>query len=199
MKGSYRMKIEKKHIDDLKPAEYNPRIELQTDDEEYQSLKRSIEEFGLVDPIIYNEQTGNVVGGHQRLKVAKDLGYTEFDVSVVSMSEEKEKALNIALNKISGNWDDEKLKELLSELDSNELMLTGFNEDEIDSLMNDINIDEFFEEQEESNNKNEDTNSDYDLAIELLIKAHDRLIQYEGTYKDTDLYKDIGRFIGDTE
>ncbi|HIS60892.1 MAG TPA: ParB N-terminal domain-containing protein [Candidatus Scybalomonas excrementigallinarum] len=193
------MKIEKKHIDDLKPAEYNPRIELQTDDEEYQSLKRSIEEFGLVDPIIYNEQTGNVVGGHQRLKVAKDLGYTEFDVSVVSMSEEKEKALNIALNKISGNWDDEKLKELLSELDSNELMLTGFNEDEIDSLMNDINIDEFFEEQEESNNKNEDTNSDYDLAIELLIKAHDRLIQYEGTYKDTDLYKDIGRFIGDTE
>lgn len=193
------MKIEKKHIDDLKPAEYNPRIELQSDDEEYQSLKRSIEEFGLVDPIIYNEQTGNVVGGHQRLKVAKDLGYTEFDVSVVSMSEEKEKALNIALNKISGNWDDEKLKELLSELDSNELMLTGFNEDEIDSLMNDIDIDEFFEEQEESNNKNEDTNSDYDLAIELLIKAHDRLIQYEGTYKDTDLYKDIGRFIGDTE
>ena len=193
------MKIEKKHIDDLKPAEYNPRIELQSDDEEYQSLKRSIEEFGLVDPIIYNEQTGNVVGGHQRLKVAKDLGYTEFDVSVVSMSEEKEKALNIALNKISGNWDDEKLKELLSELDSNELMLTGFNEDEIDSLMNDINIDEFFEEQEESNNKNEDTNSDYDLAIELLIKAHDRLIQYEDTYKDTDLYKDIGRFIGDTE
>lgn len=193
------MKIEKKHIDDLKPAEYNPRIELQTDDEEYQSLKRSIEEFGLVDPIIYNEQTGNVVGGHQRLKVAKDLGYTEFDVSVVSMSEEKEKALNIALNKISGNWDDEKLKELLSELDSNELMLTGFNEDEIDSLMNDIDIDEFFEEQEESNNKNEDTNSDYDLAIELLIKAHDRLIQYEGTYKDTDLYEDIGRFIGDTE
>lgn len=193
------MKIEKKHIDDLKPAEYNPRIELQTDDEEYQSLKRSIEEFGLVDPIIYNEQTGNVVGGHQRLKVAKDLGYTEFDVSVVSMSEEKEKALNIALNKISGNWDDEKLKELLSELDSNELMLTGFNEDEIDSLMNDIDIDEFFEEQEESNNKNEDTNSDYDLAIELLIKAHDRLIQYEDTYKDTDLYKDIGRFIGDTE
>lgn len=193
------MKIEKKHIDDLRPAEYNPRIELQTDDEEYQSLKRSIEEFGLVDPIIYNEQTGNVVGGHQRLKVAKDLGYTEFDVSVVSMSEEKEKALNIALNKISGKWDDEKLKELLSELDSNELMLTGFNEDEIDSLMNDINIDEFFEEQEESNNKNEDTNSDYDLAIELLIKAHDRLIQYEGTYKDTDLYKDIGRFIGDTE
>lgn len=193
------MKIEKKHIDDLKPAEYNPRIELQPDDEEYQSLKRSIEEFGLVDPIIYNEQTGNVVGGHQRLKVAKDLGYKEFDVSVVSMSEEKEKALNIALNKISGNWDDEKLKELLSELDSNELMLTGFNEDEIDSLMNDIDIDEFFEEQEESNNKNEDTNSDYDLAIELLIKAHDRLIQYEGTYKDTDLYEDIGRFIGDTE
>jgi len=193
------MKIEKKHIDDLKPAEYNPRIELQTDDEEYQSLKRSIEEFGLVDPIIYNEQTGNVVGGHQRLKVAKDLGYTEFDVSVVSMSEEKEKALNIALNKISGKWDDEKLKELLSELDNEELMLTGFNEDEIDSLMNDIDIDEFFEEQEESNNKNEDTNSDYDLAIELLIKAHDRLIQYEGTYKDTDLYKDIGRFIGDTE
>ena len=73
------MVIEKKHIDTLKPADYNPRKDLKPGDAEYAKLKRSIETYGYVEPIIWNKRTGVVVGGHQRLKVMKDLGYTEVD------------------------------------------------------------------------------------------------------------------------
>lgn len=86
------MRIEKRKIEDLIPAIYNPRKDLQPDDPEYAKIKRSIETFGYVDPIIVNERTGTIVGGHQRLKVLKDLGYDEVDVSVVDLSEENEKA-----------------------------------------------------------------------------------------------------------
>lgn len=96
------MQIEKRAVADLKAAEYNPRKDLQPGDAEYEKLKRSIQEFGYVEPVIWNKRTGVVVGGHQRLKVMKDLGYTEVDCVVVDLDEAKEKALNIALNKISG-------------------------------------------------------------------------------------------------
>lgn len=97
---------ERRNIADLKPAEYNPRKSLQPGDPEYESLKRSIETFGYVDPIIVNKD-GTVIGGHQRLSVLVDLGYTEADVAVVDLSKHDEKALNIALNKISGEWDED--------------------------------------------------------------------------------------------
>ena len=103
------MNIEKKKTAELLPAEYNPRKDLKPGDEEYEKLKRSIEEFGYVEPVIWNKKTGRVVGGHQRLKVLIDLGITEVDCVVVEMDEAKEKALNIALNKISGDWDKDKL------------------------------------------------------------------------------------------
>ena len=99
------MKIEKKPAADLLPAEYNPRKDLQSGDAEYEKLKRSLEQFGYVEPVIWNKTTGRVVGGHQRLKVLMDLGYTDVDCVVVELTEENEKALNIALNKISGEWD----------------------------------------------------------------------------------------------
>jgi ParB-like chromosome segregation protein Spo0J len=92
------MVIEKKKVEDLKAADYNPRKDLKPGDAEYEKLKRSIEEFGYVEPIIWNKRTGLVVGGHQRLKVMKDLGHTEVDCVVVDLDEQKEKALNIALN-----------------------------------------------------------------------------------------------------
>ena len=69
------MQIVKKKIDDLKAATYNPRKDLKPGDKEYEKLKRSITEFGYVEPVIWNERTGTVVGGHQRLKVLKDLGW----------------------------------------------------------------------------------------------------------------------------
>lgn len=132
------MNIEKMKLSELRPAEYNPRVELKPGMEEYEKLKQSILEFGFVDPPIFNKRTGNLVGGHQRVMVAKDLGIGEIEVSIVDLPIEKEKALNIALNKISGQWDEDKLVELLEELNTDELPLTGFNQEELDVLLSDL-------------------------------------------------------------
>ena len=118
------MRIEKKSIYDLNPASYNPRQD--------------------IEPIIWNERTGNVVGGHQRLKVLRQLGETEIDCVIVDYPEAQEKALNVALNKISNDWDNEKLTELLRDLQETDidLTLTGFNSAELDKVLNE----EIFEE-----------------------------------------------------
>lgn len=133
------MLIEKKNTADLLPADYNPRKDLKPGDAEYEKLKRSIEQFGYVEPVIWNQTTGRVVGGHQRLKVLIDMGMTEVDCVVVAMDEEKEKALNIALNKISGDWDKDKLALLIADLQGADfdVSLTGFEPAEIDALFKD--------------------------------------------------------------
>lgn len=133
------MLIEKKNTADLLPADYNPRKDLKPGDAEYEKLKRSIEQFGYVEPVIWNKTTGRVVGGHQRLKVLMDVGMTEVDCVVVEMDEDKEKALNIALNKISGDWDKDKLALLIADLQGADfdVSLTGFEPAEIDDLFKD--------------------------------------------------------------
>lgn len=133
------MEWKKIKIDELKPADYNPRKELKPGDKEYEKLRLSIQEFGYVEPIILNVQTGNIVGGHQRLNVLRDLGYESVDVVHIDIDEQKEKALNIALNKISGDWDNNKLKDLLIDLDTGDfdLELTGFDDEEIEKLLTD--------------------------------------------------------------
>ena len=147
------MQIEKKKIADLKPADYNPRIQLKPGDKEFEKLKNSILEFGYVEPIIWNKKTGNVVGGHQRLEVMKHLGETEVDCVIVDIDEKKEKALNVALNKISGEWDTNKLTDLLKELDGDGLSaLTGFDLKELDEIFSgtiyDVKEDDFDAETE---------------------------------------------------
>ncbi len=134
------MQIEKVKVEQLKAAAYNPRKELKPGDAEYEKLKRSITEFGYVEPVIWNKQTGNVVGGHQRLTVLKNLGATEVDCVVVDLDEQREKALNIALNKIQGDWDKDKLAALLSDLDSSafDVTLTGFDAAEVDEMLNEF-------------------------------------------------------------
>lgn len=131
------MRIERIPIDRLIPADYNPRKDLQPGDPEYEKLKRSIEEFGFVEPLVWNKRTGRLVGGHQRLKVLKAKGIKEVEVSVVDLPENKEKALNIALNKIEGDWDFPKLKDVLEEIDTGEfdIEITGFDTEEIERLM----------------------------------------------------------------
>ena len=133
------MLIEKKNTADLLPADYNPRKDLKPGDKEYEKLKRSIEQFGYVEPVIWNKTTGRVVGGHQRLKVLMDMGMTKVDCVVVEMDEDKEKALNIALNKISGDWDKDKLALLIADLQGADfdVSLTGFEPAEIDDLFKD--------------------------------------------------------------
>jgi ParB-like chromosome segregation protein Spo0J len=80
------MQIETKHVKDLLPAEYNPRKNLKPGDKEYEKLKRSIEQFGYVEPVIWNQATGRIVGGHQRLKVLMDMGITEVECVIVQMA-----------------------------------------------------------------------------------------------------------------
>ncbi len=133
------MNIQKISIEKLKPAEYNPRKDLKPEDEEYQKIKKSLVEFGYVAPVIVNADM-TVIGGHQRLKVLKELGYTEIECNIVDLDKDKEKALNIALNKITGEWDNAKLEELLAELKDADIDMdmTGFSFDEVDNMLKDI-------------------------------------------------------------
>lgn len=127
------MKIIRKRIADMERATYNPRVELQPGDAEYETLRRSLEQFGMVEPVVWNERTNRVVGGHQRLTVEAALGHEEVDVSVVDLDEIKEKELNIALNKIGGRWDTEKLGAVFDSLRDRALE-TGFTQPEIDEV-----------------------------------------------------------------
>ena len=135
------MEIKKMKLSDLQAAAYNPRVKLEKGMEEYEKLKKSLLEFGFVEPPVFNKRTGNLVGGHQRVAVAKELEICEeISVSVIDVPIEKEKALNIALNKITGKWDDEKLANLLASFDSETQILSGFEETEIDQLLSSFEV-----------------------------------------------------------
>lgn len=131
------VKIITKRIDEMERATYNPRVDLMPGDEEFQYLEESMRRFGQVLPVVWNQRTNRVVGGHQRLSVLEYWGETETEVSVVDLDETKEKQLNLALNKITGSWDNEKLRFVLEELGDDALGI-GFSEAEIDALENDL-------------------------------------------------------------
>ncbi|AWX56895.1 transcriptional regulator [Brevibacillus brevis] len=139
------MDIRKIPVSKINPAPYNPRIDLQPGDIEYEKLKRSIQEFGYVEPLVWNEQTGNLVGGHQRFKILVEQGTTEIEVSVVSLDEIQEKVLNVALNKISGDWDTDALTRLLVELQQVgvDIALSGFDDVDLKQMVGEIEIPNF--------------------------------------------------------
>ena len=144
------MELIKIQISKLKPAPYNPRKKLKPGDSEYEKIKRSIQEFGYIDPIIINKDF-TVIGGHQRISALKELGYIEIECIMVDVDKTKEKALNVALNKISGSWDIPLLKDLLQELDTGaiDMTITGFDAQEIEDLMTKnqiVNIDDLLNE-----------------------------------------------------
>lgn len=177
------MNIQIIDINKLIPATYNPRKDLKPDDAEYIKIKNSIVKFGFVSPLVINKDM-TVIGGHQRLKVLKDLGITEVECIVVDLDKTNEKALNIALNKIQGDWDEDKLEALLQELKLEEfdMNLTGFDFDEVDEILNDINgtkednfdVDSAYEEIEEPITKPGD----------IWILGNHRLMCGDSTYKD---------------
>lgn len=176
------MEIEHIKITDLKPAEYNPR---KISSEELSKLTNSIEEFGLVDPIIINLKNMNIIGGHQRydaiynsaalngefnqeLNLIRmgDVGWVFLDTELNIKSDDHEKALNLALNKISGEWDNDKLAEVLEELELSpiDIQLTGFDDLELTELQfeNDIEYD--------------DDISDSDLSEDIIPKEVKKII-----------------------
>lgn len=130
------MEFKKIKIADLVPAAYNPRKALKPGDPEYEKIKNSITEFGYVDPVIVNKDM-TVIGGHQRISVLKDLGVSEIECVVIDIDKTREKALNIALNKITGEWNKELLSDLIADLQDADfdVSFTGFDPPEIDQIM----------------------------------------------------------------
>jgi len=137
---NHNLKMQKVKTKDLKSAKYNPRRKLEKNDEAYQRIKSSIEEFGYVDPMIVNANNMTVIGGHQRLEILIDLGYEEVECIMVNLDEKQEKRLNLALNKNVGYWDNSKLEELFDELNlsEEELFATGFSLTEVENLKTDF-------------------------------------------------------------
>ena len=190
------MEIVKVDINELISPEYNPR---QITDDEMEKLKNSINEFGYIAPIIVNKHNNHIVGGNQRYHALKDMGYDEIDVIFIEETDlNREKTLNIALNKISGDWDNEKLEELLNELNTSdiELILTGFDEFELEGLLFDADedlddevvdrsIEEAFNNIYEGLSENEELND---------AKSDNRIISFYTA--DEDLYYKFLNFLG---
>ena len=152
------MELEKIKIEQLEPATYNPR---QISTKQFNDLKESITKFGMVDPLIVNKNSYTIVGGHQRYKICKQLGYKEIGCIILDLNKEQERELNIRLNKNTGEFD---MDILANEFDIEELTEWGFKEIDLD-----INIDKLVEDTE-------------DVAI-LTIKEDD-LIKAEQLYKE---------------
>ena len=131
-------------IAQLNAAHYNPRIDIEPGMPEWEKLQRSIEEFGNVEPIVWNSRTGNVVGGHQRLAVLKAMGYDAVPCSVVDLDDAEEKLLNVALNKIKGQWDYDKLEDILSEFENEMAIASGFSAEEVAIILS--GSDEFIDD-----------------------------------------------------
>jgi len=134
-------------VDILKPAEYNPRKKLKPGDKEYEKIKASIEEFGFVDPLVVNADM-TIIGGHQRLAVAIELGLKEVPCAVVNFDKTREKALNIALNNIQGEWDEKLLADLLLDIQNSDfdVEITGFEPPDIETLFNKVHSKEVNED-----------------------------------------------------
>ena len=159
------MEIVKVDINELISPEYNPR---QITDDEMEKLKNSINEFGYIAPIIVNKHNNHIVGGNQRYEALKSLGYTDVDVIFVDEQDlNREKALNVALNKISGDWDTLKLKEILIELNENDfnLDLTGFEEIELTDL--NIELDNHKEDKTEITEDDYEPEDDIEVTVSL--------------------------------
>ncbi len=127
-------------ITQLRPAPYNPRVSLRPGDEAWSRLARSLDEFGLVQPLVWNRRTGNLVAGHQRLEIMKAQGQTQADCIVVDLPMEKEQALNVALNNkaLMSDWQPDKLADLITDLQSIpdfDATLTGFSETDLRDLV----------------------------------------------------------------
>lgn len=133
-----RAKVEIKtvELDSIVEAVYNPRIKLEPNDPDYQKILESINGFGYADPMILNGHNNVLISGHQRLNILRAMGYTQVDVSVVNITDQrKEKAMNIAMNKITGRWDEPKVREILMEFDvyDDYAKMAGYEESEFEA------------------------------------------------------------------
>lgn len=188
------MKIETVKMDQLVSPDYNPRY---ISDEDMQKLENSLKEFGYVDPLIVNRVNNHIVGGNQRYAALKRLGYTTVDVIFIeepNMS--REKALNVALNKIAGDFDIPKLESLFDDLklDDFDLTLTGFDEIELQEFnFNDDDTDVY----EPTDIVEDDFSIDDNEDVEVNVKYGD-LFQLGNHYLlcgDATLPSDVKKLV----
>lgn len=202
------VEIEKIKITDLIPAEYNPR---KISDEEAEKLKNSLSTFGLVDPIVVNLKNNKIIGGHQRFHVLYnqysednslfnelnlirlgDIGWVFIDTDLTVESEDHEKALNLALNKISGEWDNDKLTDIFEDLALNgfDTELTGFDDIELNSILEffDDNFEDIITETEDITQKVKKKETTMRLVPGDVIKFNNHEFKV-GELQDMDLLK----------
>lgn len=152
-KAEYR----KIRVDAIKPAPYNPRADLKPEDPEYKQIKKSILDHGFIQPIVYNEQTGNAVGGNQRLKILRELGIQETICAVIDVPLIREMEISVALNKHDNLWDREKLREIMLQLkqEKYDTSRTAFSQEEFEQLTQEMraNLSDFFEEEPQEESK----------------------------------------------
>ena len=175
-------------LSEIIPAEYNPRVKLEKGDTQYEALSNSIERFGLVEPLVVNERNNVLIGGHQRLNVLLARGETEAEVVLVDLDEQKEKALNLALNKIEGEWDFDKLDLVLESLDKNDIRFTGFTEEEVFGAYEEGYFDDLPEEPKESTPPKEKAPSEPSDGFIIYLSFPDKesaeaWLESEGTGK----------------
>ena len=189
------MNIQKVSVSKINPAAYNPRVDLKPGDKDYEKLKDSINTFGYVEPLVWNSKTGNLVGGHQRLKILIEQGLVEVEVSVVDLSPDKEKALNLALNRIQGDWDNQKLATLLEELTRNsevDIKTTGFDLPEISEILD--SVQEAIEDDFNLDGELANTGTPVTQKGDLIQLGNHRLL-----CGDSSKSEDVARLIGDNK
>jgi ParB-like chromosome segregation protein Spo0J len=183
------MQIEKRKVSELKFYPGNPR---KISPETLEKLKNSIKEFGIVDPLVINKNN-EVIGGNQRLKAIRELGITEVDCVVVDLSKSKEKALNVALNKIQGEFDEELLKSFVEDIEPIDLELTGLDYGELQHLTVDLE-DEQFEDNTDYTFNTEGLFAFFvfgDIKEEIPLEVYEKFKQFIHNKSITDFLLEV--------
>ena len=185
------MELEIVNINDLISPDYNPR---RITDKDKEKLKQSITEYDYIEPIIVNDVNNHIIGGNQRYNALKELGYTEIEVVYIHEPDmSREKALNVALNKIHGDWDTMKLEDLLNDINFETLNLTGFDDYELELFRNDeLNVSDLLSGEDEDYGLPDDymdvtghvANKNFVLSIAFPSKEDcNRFVEYFGCEK----------------
>lgn len=182
------VEIQKLKLNTLKIPEYNPRI---FPEEEMQKLIKNIEENGYLELIVVNKRNNHIVSGSHRYKALQFLGYKEIDCIVIDIDENREKALNIAMNRIGGFFDEDKLETIIRQLNETnfDLELTGLADFELDVMLSDIEIeDSDIPEIDPDLFKDEITENTIGEAVEKAIKKEAGIIEKEDYDEDHEQY-----------
>lgn len=178
-------------LSEINEAPYNPRKKLKKTDKEYQNIAKSLDKFGLVSNLVWNKRTGNLVSGHQRVQVLRDKGILEVPMYVVDVDIEVEKAMNLALNKVSGVFEDEMLRDVLKSISSELVTFTGFSDDEYARL-----VTKAYEQL--PSEYNDPSNINNDFIDESILRTNKRKLSLKLGEKEIHMTEEEGKLFKET-